>query len=145
MTTWILVANASDAKLYSCEHIHSQDVHFEKEFQHLKSRLKTSEILADKSGNYRMSKGAASSAYETKVTPKQMEAEYFAEELAKEIVKDYNEKKFSDLILIMPAHFHSLVTKHLHVHFKEKLFIPKDYTKFTIPDLSAAIKEHLLV
>lgn len=143
MTTWILVANSSDAKIYSCENVRTDNVHFEKEFLHPNSRKKTGEILADKSGNFRNSVGIAGDAYETKVTPKQMEAEYFAEELAKEIVRDYNAKKFADLILIMPAHFHALLIKHLHAHFKEKLFIPKDYTKFTISDLSAALKNHL--
>lgn len=143
MSTWILVANTSDAKLYSSENVRTENIRFEKELTHPASRMKTGEILADRSGNFRNSAGIAGDAYETKVTPKQMEAEYFAEELAKEIASDYNAKKFSDLILVMPAHFHALLTKHLHKHLKEKLFIPKDYTKFTIPELTEKLRGSL--
>ena len=143
MSTWILVANASTAKLFSTENVRTKNLNFVKELDHPASRQK--ELLSDRSGNYRNEMGSAvTSSYEKKITPKQMEAEYFAEELVKEIVKDYNEKKFADFILIAPAHFHALIKKHLHRHIVEKLHIDKDYTKYTAQQLEAAIKEHLL-
>lgn len=143
MSTWILVANASDAKLFSSENIRTKNLNFVKELTHPASRQK--ELLSDRSGNYRNEMGTGtSSAYETKITAKQMEAEYFAEELVKEIVHGYNEKKFADLILIAPAHFHALIKKHLHRHIQEKMHLDKDYTKYNTQELEAAIKEHLV-
>ena len=139
MNQWILVANASCACLYSSDNLRISNLTLVKEFLHPDSRKKVTDLISDRAGNFKGSEGS-NAAYEGR-SPKDVEAEFFAEELSKELKKAAACK---NLIVVSPAHFYGLLEKHLNC--KEKIqYIHKDYTKYQMPKLLKALREHLFV
>jgi protein required for attachment to host cells len=143
MTTWILVVNAAEAKLLTSENLRVGELELVREFAHPESRKKATELTSDKPGHYKTDMGARS-AY-IKNDPKEVEAEYFAIQLAHELKAGWDHNKYKSLVVVAPAHFYGLMKKHLDSHLAEIIHIPKDYTKYKLPKLAASLKEHLFI
>ncbi|MEK6747722.1 MAG: host attachment protein [Pseudomonadota bacterium] len=143
-TTWILVANASEARLYNNVK-DSQDIEIVKEFSHPASRAKGSELASDRSGAYQ-SQGASGS-YAEPSDPKDYEVERFAMELSKELEAGRTANRFVSLILVAAPHFYGLLKTHIGVHLNAMVtaHITKDYTKLSAKDLLAHIREHVRI
>lgn len=142
---WILVADAAIANIYSTPHLHD-DSHLTlvKEFKHPESRMKTSDLVSDRSGRY-LAGDKAHGTYSEKTNPKEVEAEHFALELANELKSAQESNRFDQLIIVTPAHFHGLLKKHLgeQVQKKIKHYIEKDYTKIPAHLLIVQLQSHL--
>ncbi len=141
MTTWILVANAAEAKLLTSENLHVGSLKPLREFFHPDSRKKATELTSDKPGRYQSDNGAHG-AY-NKNDPKEVEAEHFAIQLAHELKAGLGQNSYQHLVIISPAHFYGLINEHLEGHIPEVTHISKDYTKYPLPKLSSSLKEHL--
>ena len=83
MKTWILVANAAEAKLLSTDNLRVGELGLVGEFTHPDSRKKAAELTSDKRGRYQTDLGAHGAF--SKNDPKEVELEHFAIQLSHEL------------------------------------------------------------
>jgi protein required for attachment to host cells len=143
MTTWILVANAAEARLLTSENLRIGELTLLREFVHPDSRKRASELKSDHPGHYTTNAGMHG-AY-SKQDPTEIEAEHFAIQLAHELKAGWNKNQYKNLIIITPAHFHGLIRKHLDHHLPEIVHISKNYTRYSLEKLTSSLREHLFV
>jgi len=142
----VAVANSSEAVLFDATELRKEDLKEFAKLEHLESRKKNSDLVTDGPG-YMQRDGGAATSYESKVKPKDVEAEHFAMELVKKVYDYCNSMKMEHLVIAAPTHFYNYFIKHWHHHnlnFKLE-HIAKDYTKFTVKDLTATMRQHLFV
>lgn len=142
---WILVADAAIANIYSTTNLHD-DSHLSliKEFKHPESRMKTSDLVSDRTGRY-MAGDKAHGTYSEQTSPKEVEADRFAMELAHTLKSAQESNHFDQLIIVAPAHFHGLLKKHFSDQLRKKIkhHIEKDYTKVPPHLLMVQLQSHL--
>lgn len=98
--TWILVANASLAKLY--EHLGpNKGLTLVKEMIHPESRLKNSELVTDRPGSMAAT-GNGQGAKTPQTLPKDHEAKVFAQELAQALYQGRTQNAFERAIVFAP-------------------------------------------
>jgi protein required for attachment to host cells len=95
--------------------------------------------VSSRSGSFRGTVGS-NAAYEG-TNPKDVEAGIFAQELCKEL-KEHCIDKTEKLYIVTTPHFYGLLEKHLNCKATVE-YIAKDYTKYQLPKLLAALREHL--
>lgn len=142
-TTWLLVANASEARLFTLTG--KNDLKLIKEFTHPQSRLKDTEITSDRSGYFeKMSAGFGGNFMEP-TDPKKYEADTFARELANELESGRVSHYYEALILIASPQFYGMLNKHLsnNVGNLVSTHIAKDYTKDRDRQLVSRIESYL--
>lgn len=135
--TWILVANSSEAKLYSSyskdlcptnlNHISLQLV---ESLAHPQSREKDSELLCDQLGRYSR-KSLPSSTFAEQTDPHVHESDLFAQQLANLLDTKRKTNSLQTIILICPARFYGRLNKHLSKQTTQLIrhLLEKDYTK----------------
>lgn len=140
-TTWVMVANASQAKLFA-NHGPNKGLQFIKEFLHPESREKTSNLVSDRSGSHT---GTGHGAFVQATDPKHHEAERFAQEVTRELDEGRTNNAYDRLIFVASAPFMGLVNSRLPEPVRSKLskIIDKDYTRLTVKDLSGHLKEYV--
>lgn len=143
-TTWIVVADASTAKIYSAHKASlfngdGKKLALVSEHEHPESRMTDSELASDKQGRF----GLATFVEST--DPHEHEEERFAIELAKKLEKSFGENHFHELVFIAPAQFMGKLNKHLS-HSVSKLVnltIEKNYTRYDENELVMRLQEYL--
>ena len=141
MTTWILVANAAEAKLFTSDNLRTGELTLLREFAHPESRQKASELKSDHPGHY--TTGAGIHGSYSKQDPTDIEAEHFAIQLAHELKAGSDKNHYKHLVMVTPAHFHGLIRKHLDNHLPDIVHISKNYTRYTTEKLISSLREHL--
>lgn len=147
MYTKILVANSSEALLYDAEKLRNEDLtkdHLIKKILHPDSRKKVGELIEGAKGKIHTDQGL-NSAYEGKHGPKENEFERFALELVHTLPEIGKLSAKDKLLIVAPAHFYNLIAKHWHHKDVKIENLAKDYTKFTVKDLSYVLREHLFL
>jgi len=142
--TWLLVADASRAKLYAFhkaklfkEQTNVKNLKLIGEYSHDASRKKTSELTTDRMGEF------GSGSFIEATSPKLREAEQFAVELLEYLAK--GREQFRDIIIIAPPAFMGIINNHLS-HVINKLVtqrIEKDYTQYNEQELLTTLLQHL--
>lgn len=137
-TTWILVANASQAKLYSRPNI-KNGLSLVKTLTHPASRMKNAELVTDRSGS--LQSGGGHGARQPQTEPKQNEAIHFAQTLAQELNQGRNEQQFGQIVLMAPPAFLGLLNDKLDAHTAKliTLRLDKDYTQASDKDILNAL------
>lgn len=143
--TWLLVANASKARVYSLCKAHflqsanQKDLQLEEECEHGESRMKAVDLISDKLGKF------GHGAFVEATNPKEHEAERFAVELAGKLDAARKENQYQELIIAAPPAFLGLLKKHLTNDSSKKIFmtIEKDYTSHDDRALASALADHL--
>lgn len=140
-TTWVMVANASQAKLFA-NHGPNKGLQFVKEFLHPESREKTSNLVSDRSGSHI---GSGHGAFVQATDPKHHEAERFAQEVTRELDEGRTNNAYDRLIFVASAPFMGLVNSRLPEPVRSKLskIIDKDYTRLTVKDLEGHLKDYV--
>jgi protein required for attachment to host cells len=110
-TTWVLVCDASRARLFAVEG-KGRPWKLLRELEHPASRAHGLEITTDKAGRASVGPGIGS-ARAPATPPKEVEAEHFAQTLADMVEKGCAEDAFGRLVLVAPPHFLGLVRKSL--------------------------------
>jgi len=143
--TWILVANASLARLY--EHLGpNKGLKLVKEMIHPESRLKNSELVTDRPGSM-SSSGNSQGAKQPQTRPKQHQAKRFAQELAQELYSGRTENAYRRAIVFAPPTFMGMLNSVID-HPTEQLItdrFEKDYTKSPEPRLRERLSTCLFV
>lgn len=133
MTTWILVADAGRARLFSTE-LRANAWNVVKEFEDTEGRLTSSEI-EDTSPPGRMQQGDAQggrrTALEPRTWPKEVEAEHFGQRLVDYLEAAVAKREYDHLVLVAPPHFLGLLKKKLGQQTAKKLLtsVDKDLSK----------------
>jgi protein required for attachment to host cells len=136
-TTWLLVCDASKAKIYSMHTARlfkeptSDNLELVNKFTHDASRKKNHELETDRMGTF------GSGTFVEATTPKAHEAELFAQELLHHLESARKEGSYRDLIIVAPPTFMGILHKHMH-HELQKIVsknIEKDYTHHDDHDL----------
>lgn len=142
MKTWILVANAAEAKLLTTDNLNIGKLTLIQKFTHPESREKGTDLTTDRPGHYKTGGGAHGSYTEN--DQKDVEAEYFAIQLAHELKAGWGQNQYKNLLIVTPSHFYGLLKKHFHdSNSFETTHVSKDYTKCTLPELHTHLKEQL--
>ena len=110
-TTWILVANASQAKLYANTGP-KKGLTLVKALQHPESREKAADLVSDRPGHMQ-SAGNGHGARQPRTDPKTNEARHFAQELARELNHGRTSGQAGRFILVAPPAFMGLINEKL--------------------------------
>lgn len=141
MKTWILVASASNAYLYTIDNLRNGNLSALKEFSHPQSREKGSDLITDGPGHVNL--GSTSRSTYEKNEPKELEADHFSRELVNALNHGYNNHEFEQLVLVAAPHFYGLINKHLKFNSSKIIHVPKDYTKLNEHDLLESLRKCL--
>jgi len=125
-TTWILVANASHARLFNLEA--PDALVLVREFSHPQSRERASDLVTDKPGHY-LSDGGKHGNYSPAESPKHQEMERFAQQLAQELDHQRAAGHYQHLILVASPALLGALNSSLdhHVRALVKATVDKDY------------------
>lgn len=139
-TTWILVANASQARLYANSGP-KKGLKLVKELKHPESREKASDLVSDRPGQMH-SPGNSHRASQPKTDPKTNEARHFARELARELNHARSSGQVERLILVAPPAFMGLLNEKLDGHTANLVShrFEKDYTKAAEKELAGHLE-----
>lgn len=110
-TTWILVANASRARLFENTGI-NKGLKLVSEFEHPASRMKASDLVTDRPGHMPRS-GNSQGAAQPPTDPKQNEAEHFAKDIANTLEMGRGQNGYERLIVAAAAPFLGVLKGHL--------------------------------
>lgn len=143
--TWILVANASLARLYA-NFGPKQGLKLVKELVHPQSRMKNADLSSDRAGQMQAS-GSGHGAREQQTSPKHHAAQQFAHSLAKELYLGRSRNEFARAILVAPPAFMGMLNANLDAPTAQMVTnrLEKDYTKTREPDLRDHLGQCLLV
>lgn len=133
--TWILVANASLARLY--ENLGpNKGLKLVKELIHPESRLKNAELVTDRPGSM-PSRGNGHGSTQPQTQPKEHQAKVFAHELAQELYQGRTSNAFARAILIAPPNFMGMLNTVLDSPTAQMITdrFEKDYTKSPEPQI----------
>lgn len=142
-TTWILVANASEAKIYANKGI-SKGLEKIAAFDHPDSRKKALDLVTDRSGHMQ-SAGNGHGARQPATTPKQHEHEIFAREIAHHIEHGRTGNQYQRLIVAAEPHFRGLLNSTFSTQVRSLISesLDKDYTKATDKELSGHLEKFI--
>lgn len=135
-TTWILVANASTARIYENTGI-NKGLQLINQLEHPESRMKGSDLVSDR-GGHMQSVGNGHGSRQSPTDPKQNEAEHFALSLAKTLDQGRGENKYERLIVVASNPFLGTLKTRLSSQVQGMMSeaIEKDYTKVTDKELA---------
>lgn len=141
-TTWILVGNASQAKLYESHNI-GRELRLLESFHHPESRNKGLDLVTDRDGSYQSNNGQGHGAFVASTEPKQVEIERFTKELADKLESARVANQYDRLVLIMPPHCHGMLNKACNNLVLDKVIhhIDKDYTQLKDQELIAYLDD----
>lgn len=144
--TWLLIADASKAKIYSIhkarmflEQTNPKNLKLIGQYSHQESRMKSAELVTDRMGEF------GSGTFVEATLPKTHEAEKFALELINHISAGRRDNHFRDLIIVAPPTFMGILHKHMP-HEIQKLIsqkIEKDYTQSNDRELMQLLLTHM--
>lgn len=142
-TTWVLVANASEARLFSAAKI-GDEMECIKEYTHPESRQHGTELASDRPG-HNQGKGGGHGAMGDPGDPKEYEAERFAGELAKELESGRTSNAYGSLVVVAAPRFRGLLNTQMKDHTRAMVVgnVDKDLTSCHERDLPARLKQYL--
>lgn len=144
MSTWLLVGNASRARLFKTQ-ARPKSLTLIKEYLHPPSREKGEDLASDRPGHYQAESqpaGAIHGAFNEPTSPKAYEHERFAMELAKELNEGRTRNRFNNLMIVASPHFHGLLNQHLNSHVAKMVTnrLSKDYTELDESSLISKLR-----
>lgn len=141
--TWILVANASNAKLYA-NGGPKKGLTLVKELAHPESRQKNSDLVTDRAGHMQ-SAGNGHGARQPQTVPKQHQAHTFATELARELASGRVARRFERAILVAPPAFMGMLNGAMDG--QTSLLVSdrfeKDYTRVPMRELAGRLSARI--
>ena len=142
--TWLLLADASKAKIYSLHKArlfhqpnNTDNLKLLHEYAHNESRMKNHDLVADRLGEF------GSGTFVEASSPKVHEAELFANQLIAALQVGRNQ--YRDLIIVASPMFMGLLNKHMPTEIKKLITqkIEKDYTQQNGHELLESLLIHL--
>ena len=144
-STWVLIANATQARCYTREHANSPWTEVAK-FEDAWGRAKGSDLAEDRSGYEGTSLSRAGTTYTPRVDAKKKEHESFARQLANYLNEAIGAHRCEEIVIFASNPFLGEVKSFLNEHASRALgrSLAVDLTSFTGPELARRIEQHLL-
>lgn len=153
-TTWILVSDASRARLFVGQK-KNQPWTLLESIDHPESRAKGKDLVTDRPGRVAQSGGSNSSGgpgspgkgsrsgMEPPTSPKEVEHEQFARFLADFLAKGLREQAYSSILLVANPHFLGLLRTMMDEQVKKhvKATVDKDYTSLHQKELQERLAD----
>lgn len=138
-TTWILVANSSQAKIFKMLKFPKMEIL--KTFFHEESRLHDQDLVSDRPGRAFDSVGVGRHSYESKHDPKEVEIDKFGKILADFLSVAHEGGEFTRLYVAANPSFLGVLRQEMKARLQESIVheIPKDFTERPTED----IEKHL--
>lgn len=139
--TWVLVANASTAKLYSLPESKlkgsNANLKLVKALEHPESKVKDKDQVSDRLGHF----GHGDFVEETE--PKEHEADKFARECSDLLNEGRINHVYKSVVIVAPPTFYGLLGKHLNKHVTGLVIktLNSDYTKISEDELIGHLNE----
>ena len=143
MDTWILVADASRARIFSSPK-KGQPWKLMEELEHPESRMKNRELDPMEQGRTQQSFGAGHRPrMEPPTAPQEVEKEHFAHQLADALSKAVADGRCSSLVLVAPPHFLGHLRSMLSQHAAKCVAatVDKDYTSSDVRELGSRLDD----
>ncbi len=140
-TAWILVANASEAKIFSNKGI-GKGLEVVTKLSHPDSRKKASELVTDRPGHMAGS-GNGHGSRQPATDPKQHEHDVFSRELAQQLDQGRTSNSYQRLIVVAEPHFRGLLKHAMNSQVNGLVTdsIDKDYTKLSEKELATHLEK----
>jgi protein required for attachment to host cells len=145
-TTWILVGDASRARLFAFEHPLRAWSLLE-ELEHPEGRERTHDQVSDRQGRSpRRGRGTYSTAMEPHSDPSEEGAKHFAQLLAARLEQGHRRDAFRHVVLVAPPHFLGLLRESLSapVAAQVSASLDKDFTQIAPKELEARLQDAVL-
>jgi protein required for attachment to host cells len=138
-STWIVVANASRARLFETRGAGEQ-LALVREFEHPESRAKGGDLVSDRPGHTATDQGRRT-ALDPDTEPKRVAQEQFARELAHALEQGRVENRYGAVVLVASAPFLGILRAQLAEGVKTRVreSIDKDYTALAERELAAQL------
>ena len=142
--TWIVVADASRARIFS-SNANRSEMHEIETLTHPASRLHEQELTSDLPGRAYDSTGHARHAMGQVVDPKKQEEIIFAQQIADHLDAERKQKSFEHLVLIAPPKMLGLLRDNITSETLKRVTqeIHKDLTQHSIEDIKQHLPSHL--
>ncbi|MCA9636568.1 MAG: host attachment protein [Myxococcales bacterium] len=131
--TWILVADASRARLFASEGGSGPWAAVDA-LVHPESRAKGIDLAADRPGRVQQRTTEGRASMEAHTHPKEVEAEQFAHELAARLHAGHGDGSYRDVVLVAPPHFLGLLRGALDEQVARKVRASVDKDLTFVPD-----------
>jgi protein required for attachment to host cells len=144
-TTWILVANASRARLFRER---GKSLALVETFEHEASRARVRDLMADAQGRKPNGQPGHATGHrpgaEPDTDPKEVEVQKFAHELADALEDSLLEHAWERIVIMAPPHFLGLLRGVVssQVSRRIELDLGKDYTALRPEELAAKLRSH---
>ncbi|MFT4552926.1 MAG: protein required for attachment to host cells [Chlamydiales bacterium] len=137
--TWVVIANGSEGRIYQAKS--KIDFLLVHTFSHKESRQLGTELKSDGPGMGKGSFGAGRHAMEETTSPKEVEMQRFAMEIADYLDDGRKHNRVERIYLSASPHFLGLLQKNLSSHLVKMVTetIEKDFTNVLEADLSKHI------
>ena len=137
--TWIVVANASRARLFESRKS-GESLALLREFEHPESRAKGGALVSDRPGHTATDQGRRT-ALMPDTEPKRVAQEQFARELGHVLEQGRVENRYGGLVLVASAPFLGILRAQLPegVQTRVREAIDKDYTALAERELAAQL------
>jgi protein required for attachment to host cells len=138
MRTWIVVCDASRARLFSKGEDSGAWVAFE-ELTHPASRAKGIDLVSDRSGRVQQSQAKVMRpGMDPRTDPRTVESERFAAEIATLLDRAHANQAFERLVIVAPARFLGQLRAELSDRLRKAVYatLEKDYTQLDARTIS---------
>ena len=146
MNVWILVANSSEARIYSTPSMITLDDHTDlkafESFYHPEGRERSKDIASDKPGNFKHGGGSGSFVEES--DPHDHEVLKFAKQVADFLHQKHVANKYENLVVASPPSFYGTLKQNLSSQVLNSIskYIDKDYVNDEPRQLSIHLSSH---
>jgi len=143
-TTWVLIANASQARLYAC-HGRFDQIDLVREFEHTASRAKGTELLTDRPGHSASGHGGRRTSLPSHTDARRHEHERFALEIVRELDAAHAAHRFDRLVLMASAQFLGMLKSQLSKGLVQAVTHTedRDYTGVPVGELVKELRARL--
>jgi protein required for attachment to host cells len=140
-TSWILVANASEAKVFSNKGI-GKGLEIVAKLKHPDSRKKASDLVSDRPGHM-PGAGNGHGSHIPLTDPKQHQHDIFARELVHQLDQGRTSNSYQRLIVVAEPHFRGLLNGVMNSQVSGLVSdtIDKDYTKLNDKELATHLEK----
>ena len=141
MSKWLVLANATHARIYDITHQNVKP-NVVKEFEHPEGRLKNGELVSDKPGDFRKDQGGVGK-FTKDHSPHEMEIIYFTEKIAHFLEEARNKNLVQELVICIDARMYGFLEEHLSSHVKAmiKKYIHKNYLTLPNAEVEKVVEE----
>jgi len=145
MKTWVLIADASRARLFQI--VRDGRLSLIQEFQFPAGRKRDQELVTDKPGSLKKGLGRSlHSRMPPPTSPHEMAAQNSARDLVRVLHDGWQRGTYEALALVAPAHFLGLLRERLDPAISRALVatLSRDYTALPDHELTGRLAEHFL-